>query len=58
MDKLRIVTTPRINVIRNGIKSEIKGEDLVLDDIAELSAGMQICADSVIVSGSILVNEF
>lgn len=57
MDKLRIVTTPRINVIRNGIKSEIKGEDLVLDDIAELSAGMQICADSVIVSGSILVNE-
>ena len=57
MDKLSIVTAPSATVIRNGLKSTIKSGDIVLDDIVELKSGMQICADSVIVSGDLLVNE-
>lgn len=57
MDKLSIVTAPSATVIRNGLKETIKSENIVLDDIVELKSGMQICADSVLVSGSLLVNE-
>ena len=57
MDKLSIVTAPNAIVVRNGMKQTIKSENIVLDDIVELKSGMQICADSILVSGSLLVNE-
>ena len=44
-------------VVREGETREIAIEDIVLDDIAELSSGRQVCADGIIVEGSCEVNE-
>ena len=57
MDKLNLVTEPRVNVIRNGKEENISVQDIVLDDIVHLISGTQIAADSKVVSGSLLVNE-
>ncbi len=57
MDKLNLVTEPRANVIRDGKEEEISIQNIVLDDIIHLTSGAQIAADSIIVSGSLLLNE-
>lgn len=44
-------------VIRDGKRTQVVPEELVLDDIIELSAGNQIPADAVVVSGMVTVNE-
>lgn len=57
MDKLSLLSAPKAVVLRDGKTEEIAIEKIVLDDITELSAGSQICADGVIVEGSCEVNE-
>ena len=57
MDKLSLLSAPKATVVRDGEESEIKIEDIVLDDITILSTGRQICADGIIVDGTIEVNE-
>ena len=57
LDKLTIVSAPKATVIRNGIEMQISSEDLVRDDIVVFSAGNQICADAVVISGEAKVNE-
>ena len=57
MDKLALLSAPKALVIRDGEEIEIPLEQIVLDDITVLSAGKQICADGIIVEGSIEVNE-
>lgn len=57
VDKLRLVSAPVATVIRNSDKLEISTDDVVLDDIIMYTAGKQICADSVVIDGSIEVNE-
>ncbi len=57
MDKLSLLSAPKAFVIRDGEEKEIAIEDIVLDDITELAAGRQVCADGVIVEGSCEVNE-
>ncbi|MCQ2409323.1 MAG: HAD-IC family P-type ATPase [Clostridia bacterium] len=57
IDKLSILSAPKIHVLRNGQTEEIKTEDIVLDDIVILSSGSQIVADSVVAEGQIEVNE-
>lgn len=57
MDRLSLLSAPRAVVVREGETREIAIEDIVLDDIAELSAGRQVCADGIIVEGSCEVNE-
>ena len=57
MDKLSLLSAPKAIVIRDGEEKEIAIEDIVLDEITILSTGKQICADGVIVDGSIEVNE-
>ncbi len=57
MDKLSLLSAPKAIVVRNGEESEIAIEDIVLDDITILSTGKQICADGIIVDGTIEVNE-
>ena len=57
IDKLSLLSAPKAVVIRDGEEKEIAIEQIVLDDIMELSAGRQICADSVVVEGSCEVNE-
>ena len=57
MDKLNLVTAPRAKVIRDGQEIELSTQDIVLDDIAILESGMQIPADSEVISGTVFVNE-
>ena len=57
MDKLSLLSAPKATVVRDGEEVEIPLEQIVIDEISVLSAGKQICADGVIVEGSIEVNE-
>ena len=57
MDRLSLLSAPKAVVVREGETREIAIEDIVLDDITELSAGRQVCADGIIVEGSCEVNE-
>lgn len=57
LDQLTMLNTPKAEVVRNGHISEIPAEELVLDDIVIFRAGDQICADAIVLDGSVLVNE-
>ena len=57
VDELSILNRPSVNVIRNGKQSTVGMEGLVRDDITVLTSGNQICSDSVVVEGSLEVNE-
>ena len=49
LDRLSVVNAPRAHAIRNGSVHELEVHELVLDDIVELRAGLQVVADGVIV---------
>lgn len=51
VDRLTILTEPRITVIREGKEAEIGAEEVVLDDVMLLRAGNQICADGTVLHG-------
>lgn len=57
LDRLSVLNEPQVLVVRDGEKSEISVEELVLDDIAVFQAGNQICADAILLSGEVSVNE-
>lgn len=57
LDKMNIIHAPHSIVIRDGVEEQIVSETLVKDDLILLSAGNQICADAVVVSGMVQVNE-
>lgn len=57
LDQLTMLNAPKAEVVRNGQISEIAAEELVLDDIVIFRAGDQICADAIVLDGSVLVNE-
>ena len=57
VDKLAIMASNKIKVIRDGKKQEISIYELVLDDIVELNTGNQIPTDSIILEGTLQVNE-
>ncbi len=57
LDKLRILTAPKARAIRGGQTVTLPTEELVRDDIVALTAGDQVCADGVVVTGSLRVNE-
>ncbi|MDE6661344.1 MAG: HAD-IC family P-type ATPase, partial [Anaeroplasmataceae bacterium] len=57
IDKLSLLSAPSALVIRNGSKKEISVSDVVLDDLVVFETGNQICADSIVVSGTVEVNE-
>lgn len=57
IEKLTIVASSKVNVLREGQTQVIMPEDLVLDDIVLLSAGGQIQSDGVLLDGIVEVNE-
>jgi len=57
LDQLTMLNAPKAEVVRNGHISEIPTEELVLDDIVIFRGGDQICADAIVLEGSVLVNE-
>ena len=57
VDKLTLVAAQKIRAIRDGQEEILHSDDLVRDDIVEFAVGDQICADALILSGEIQVNE-
>lgn len=57
VEKLSLLSAPTAVVIRDGERREIPCTDVVLDDVMILSMGKQICCDSVVLEGSVEVNE-
>lgn len=57
IDKLSVMATSKVKVIRDGKKREISINDLVLDDVIELNIGNQVATDSVILNGEVQINE-
>ena len=57
LDKMKILNAGHAGVLREGKRQKVTAEELVIDDLVWLSSGDAICADSVVVSGEITVNE-
>ncbi len=45
LDQLKVLTEPAATVVRGGHSSEVPADDLVEDDLVEVSAGFQVVAD-------------
>ena len=57
VDKLTLVAAQQVQTIRNGTRATIRSDLLVRDDIVEFSSGNQICADGILRTGELWVNE-
>lgn len=57
LDKLTLLSISEYEAVRDGKKKNVRADLLVKDDLIFLSAGQQIPADAVVISGSLSVNE-
>jgi len=57
LDKLNVMNMPQVRTLRDGEEIEVAINELVKDDIVQLSAGNQIPADARVVEGQVMVNE-
>ena len=57
LDKLKVVSAPKVTVLRDGKLELITADQIVLSDLVELRQGSQIVCDGSIVKGFIEVNE-
>ena len=57
LDKLSLIVAAKTTVIRDGKSIQINIADIVLSDIMVLKSGDQICADGLLKSGYLEVNE-
>lgn len=57
IDKLSVLAASKVVTIRNGKENNLSIDELVLDDVVKLSLGNQVVTDSVILNGSVEVNE-
>ena len=57
LDSLKILKMPKVEVLRDGKRTEVATEKLVIDDVIILRSGNQIPADAEVVEGAIQVNE-
>jgi len=57
IDRLSLISAPTAIVRRAGSAVEISVSEVVLDDLLLLESGKQICADSIVIEGSVEVNE-
>lgn len=57
IDKLSLISSTKVNSIRNGKQEKIDINQIVLDDILQFETGNQIVTDCKILQGEIEVNE-
>ena len=57
VDKLTLVAAQTLKTIRNGKTEMVRSDLLVQDDIVEFAAGNQICADGIVRTGFLQVDE-
>lgn len=57
LDKLKVIASNSVLVLRDGVEEEIHINDIVLDDIIIFNNGNQVVVDSIVVDGEVEVNE-
>ncbi len=57
VDKLSIISNSKVTVIRDSSEKLIDMNNVVLDDIIKFKRGQQVIADSIILDGTVEVNE-
>jgi cation-transporting P-type ATPase E len=58
LDRLTLLTTPAVRVVRDGERREVAVDEVVTDDVVELTQGTQIVADgAVLTSDGLEVDE-
>ena len=57
VDRLTLVAAAQLKTLRAGQVLRIRSDALVRDDIVEFSTGDQICADGILRTGTLYVNE-
>lgn len=57
VDKLTVLASSKVKVVRNSTPIEIDINSVVLDDITVLALGSQVVCDSIIKKGTVEVNE-
>ncbi|MCQ4021578.1 MULTISPECIES: cation-translocating P-type ATPase [unclassified Ruminococcus] len=57
VDRLSIINQAKVKSVRNGKIQEISINDIVLDDIIELSSGNQVPTDCIVMNSEVDVNE-
>ncbi len=57
VDKINVLNTVKVTVLRDGVEQKVEIHDVVKDDVVLLSSGCQICADCVLIDGEIEANE-
>ncbi len=57
IEKISLVSSPTAVVIRDKVENKIPTSEVVLDDVIMFQTGKQICADCIVMEGSVEVNE-
>lgn len=57
IDKLKVISSVRVNVLRDGVIQTVKADEVVLSDLIELKQGSQLVCDGTIVDGFAELNE-
>lgn len=57
VDRLSVLASSKARVIRDGKRQEISINEIVIDDVLEFKTGSQISTDSIILNGTVQVNE-
>ncbi|MBQ2805045.1 MAG: HAD-IC family P-type ATPase, partial [Clostridia bacterium] len=57
LQKLTLITQPKVQVTRDGETTQMDVDEVVLDDIVTLESGYQISADCIVLDGYVEVNE-
>ena len=57
VDRLTLVAAQKLRTVRDGEVVILPSNELVRDDVVEFVAGDQICADGVLLQGTLQVNE-
>lgn len=57
VDRLSVLASSKAHVIRDGKRQVISINEIVIDDVLEFKTGSQIATDSIILNGTVQVNE-
>lgn len=57
VDRLSVLASSKARVIRDGKRQVISINEIVIDDVLEFKTGSQIATDSIILNGTVQVNE-
>ena len=57
IEKLSLISAPKVSVLRDGEERVVTVEEIVLDDVMRLEMGDQVCSDALVTQGAVEVNE-